>query len=179
MALAPRTTRDASGNTFAVNFENNGNDAGPQTPVAHVVGEVPELLSDILARFDDPLDANITNEAVQATFDADTYPGYKQGQNVPVIDGSARITRVPRHLESNGSAQNAMGANANRNFLHLYNGSDTDQWYRYDGTAAVGGAGSIKLRPDDEAIWYGPGTPTGAISVICGTAGKILSAWEA
>lgn len=145
-------------------------------------------LSDILARLNDPLgvtqdgafDVNITNEEVVTTFDPLTYPGVKPGDGVTVTDGSARIVRVPRHVTSTGSAQTAAAANPNRVYLDLFNSSDTDQWYRFDGTAAVGGAGSIQLRPGDRDIYDGARvTPTGAISVICGSAGKVLSVWEA
>lgn len=117
--------------------------------------------------------------SIDCIIDETTYPGWKPGTNVTVVDGSARVTRVPRHVTSTGSALTAAAANANRTYLEVRNSSDTDQWYRYDGTAAIGGAGSILLKPGEYDIWDGARIcPTGAISVVCGTSGKNMSVWE-
>ena len=67
MALAPKTTRDASGALFSVNFEDNGNPSGPLTPASFVVGPALEALLDILARLNDSLP---TGAALGAVTDA-------------------------------------------------------------------------------------------------------------
>ncbi len=193
MALAPKTTRDASGATFSVNFEDNGSPTGPQTPVAQIVGPALTALDDANTQLADILDALQGTQTVQfpdgepqditgtliAEIDADTYPGYKVGTNVPVLNATARYVRVARHVASTGSAVQAAAANANRVYLEVVNSSDTDQWFRFDGTAAIGGAGSILVKPGESVVYEGPACPTGAISVICGTASKNMSVWEA
>ncbi len=172
MARISKTTRDASGAEFQVDFEDNGNPNGPLMPLAQIDGTVIVDLApgaEVVASFDGELPAG-----------SQTIGGVEIRNTPAVVDGSARIVRVPRHVTSTGSAVQAAAANPNRVYLDLFNSSDTDQWYRFDGTAAVGGAGSIQLRPGDRDIYDGARvTPTGAISVICGTPGKVLSVWEA
>ena len=167
MALAPRTTRDGNNQTFSINFEDNGNPSGPQTPVSFVVGPALAALESSATALNGTLTVQFaTAQEITGTLD--------------VVDGSPRITRVARHVNSTGSAVQAAAANASRTYLDLFNGSDTDIWYRFDGTAAIGGAGSILLRPGDREIYDGARVcPTGAISTICGASGKTLSVWEA
>jgi len=136
------------------------------------------LLSDILARLNDPLgvtqdgafDVNITNEAVQATFDAYTYPGYKQGQNVPVLDGTASFTFVPASGTSTGSAIDALAANANRKAFQFQNASDTDFTVNFDGTASA--SAGFLVAPGKFLEFYGAACPKGAVSIFCGASAK-------
>ena len=172
------TLAEIAGALVAILEKLNLDDLPNGAATAAAQGEGNAALAEILAAFNAGL--TLTGGLVECEIDGATYPGVKPGDIVPVVDGSARLVRVPRHILSTGSAQQAAAPNANRVYLELFNGSDRDQWYRYDGDASIGGAGSIQLRPGDRDIYDGARvTPIGAISVVCGESGRNLSIWEA
>lgn len=183
---------DAIGNPQAIEVPNsNGRrSAALSRPVALSTEDLAQLagsaatLASILAalqatltvQYDGPQEVSgaVTLEGFTGLTDAEL-------RAIPLLvrDGSEAITRTARHVTSTGSAVQAAAANTGRTYLDLFNGSDTDIWYRFDGTASIGGAGSIQLRPGDRDVYDGPRlTPRGAISTICGASGKILSVWE-
>ena len=136
------------------------------------------VLSDILARLNDPLgvtqdgafDVNITNASVLAEFDPLTFPGYKPGTNVPVVDATANFVFTSASGTSTGSAIAALGADANRRAFQFQNASDTDFTVNFDGTASA--SAGFLVAPGKLIEFYGPACPKGAVSVFCGASAK-------
>lgn len=98
----------------------------------------------------------------------------------PVVDGSTDYVWLDRSITSNGSSQQVMAANANRQALYIENPSDRNQYFRFlSGTASIGGAGCILLVPGDFRFYEGPACPKGQVQAICGENGRVLTAYEA
>jgi hypothetical protein len=94
------------------------------------------------------------------------------------ITGNIALTDASGTITLGGTAQNALGANANRKAIQLMNISTGDLWYRWTGAAAVGGTSSFKLV---SGAYYesAPGLcPNQALSIIGATTGQQFSlAW--
>lgn len=98
----------------------------------------------------------------------------------PVVDGGSEYVWVPRGVLSNGSVQTIAAPNANRRAFYLSNPATVNQYYRIiGGDASIGGVGSDLLVPGAWRLWAGKACPKGAVTVICGEAGRAITAYEA
>ncbi len=162
MALAPRTTRDASGLPFSVNFDDNGDPDGALTPVSSIVGTVNATIVE-------PVDAVFTD-----------YPGLTNGElrqsPVSVVDGTTQYTITQTIITATGSAQTALAANANRKAVIFWDaGAANDFRFNFFGAATT----TSPIYPPDSGplILEGPACPKTALSVI-GTSTQVLCIWE-
>jgi len=92
-------------------------------------------------------------------------------QGVELTDRSGTIT-------SGGTAQTAAASNPPRRYLMLQNTSDTKMWYNL-GVTAVASQPSFSLAAGASVQFNGPIIPTGLLSVIGATTGKIFTCKEA
>lgn len=85
------------------------------------------------------------------------------------VDGSGQIL-------TDATSQSVFSANAKRRYLLFQNVSDTDMWVGI-GADAVAGRPSVKVEPGGYFEPYVP--PSQALYVLCATAGKEFTAYEA
>lgn len=82
-----------------------------------------------------------------------------------IIDRSGSVTL-------GGTAQDAVAANAGRQYLLVQNIDATaDLWVNFGADAAVNTAGSIQLKPAASIVFEDRITPSGRVSVVGATTG--------
>ncbi len=137
-------------------------------------GLLTALQGALTVQFDGPQAITGTLEAV---IDGPSFPGYKPGDNVTVVDGSARILWTQTVVTGTGSAATVLSANPNRKgIVFLPAGAANDWVYNFYGTAAAG-ASPIYPPAGGPFVLLGRGCPTGALSLL-GTASQKLVIWE-
>ena len=151
MTTVAKSTRDGLGASFAVAFD-DPEDGGPLVALAKL------------------------SEPVEATFV--DFPGYKPGDDVPVVDGTTPYTITQTPITGTGAAQTALAANPDRKAVVFWNaGAANDFRYNFFGTAS-GTTSPIYPPESGPLVLEGALCPKGALSVI-GTSGQVLVIWEA
>lgn len=97
---------------------------------------------------------------------------------VALLGRSGTYTERSSTITLGGTAQEAMAANASRKDYFLQNISAGDIWFSFVETAAVDGAGSVKLSPGASAFSAGGFVSTQALSIIGATTGQKFTLWE-
>lgn len=88
------------------------------------------------------------------------------------------IRSLSSTITTGGTAQTAAAADNGRHYLLIHNvDAAEDLWFSLSGTAAVDGAGSVRIPAKSTYVFEANAVPVNAVSLIAATTGHKFTLW--